>query len=105
MPSKATCERIHVRRRAMQRFGKSLSKDTLARFTQAIRCGSRSAVFLWRTSCNRSNWAVWHCGEWWPVVYSKHTQQIITVLPKHVLARHWAKLERPESGVEREQRP
>lgn len=84
--NKATCERVHCRRRAIERYGKPLSRHTLHCFVQAIKGGR--AVFLKRSSNSRTNWAVWHDAQWWPVVYHKGTQQILTVLPQSALRSH-----------------
>jgi hypothetical protein len=85
MSSKAVSERVHFRRRCAQRYGHHFGRDTMRRFVQAIRENRGRAVFLLRCSCARTIWAVRHDDMWIPVVYNRHTKQVITALPPSAL--------------------
>jgi hypothetical protein len=95
--TKAEAERIHLRRRALERYGRRFGPRTLAEWVQQIRSGR--AVFLWRTSGTRTCWAVRYDGQWLPVVYNKTTGQIITVLEQWRLRDHQARLDAAAAGT------
>ena len=92
--SKAESERIHLRRRSLERLGKRLSRAKIKTVTQKLHEKDPAQVkLLWQTSLTRKVYAVKLDGRWLPVAYSKKTKQPITVLPLEVLDEYQDLLE------------
>lgn len=71
-------QRIHVARRSLQRYGKSLSAKTQDVMAQLIRAGK--GKFVRRGSNRVSIWDLDFNGLTYRLVYDKHTKQLASVL-------------------------
>lgn len=77
-PKKCICERIHAKRRALERYGLSLTTANLEEICQQI-C-RKNALFISRQSQRVSIWKVIYKDTTMYVVYDQFRQSIVTVL-------------------------
>ena len=83
--------RRHARKRGEQRFQIRLSKGQLSLLARRIQGSDLpehrgKARFVRKLSKTRAFWYVLHeTGEWLPVLYSKTTKSIVTILPPRSL--------------------
>ena len=90
MSSKKLSERVHARRRAMQRYGITFGRERRSALVRAIQ--TDKAVFL-RAFSNRSKaFAVFYEENWYAVVYDNQRKEIITFLPPEFLERYRSRL-------------
>lgn len=88
---------IHARRRAEERYGFQMDKLALASLRSriiAVLCGMEDpgCVLLDRTNEQLTRWALWHGGEWVPLVYDEEMACVVTFLPSGMLRKHKRKL-------------
>jgi len=89
--NKAKSQKIHARKRGMQRYGLQIGPKTYDLLCNKIRKGE-DAVFLMRESNRVSHYAVKHDGDWIPVVYDNNRSTIVTFLPKEALSQYEVKV-------------
>jgi hypothetical protein len=78
MRSKRATQRKHASRRALQRHGLEISDRKRKAIKRAIH--NLDSVFLYAQSKTRTMHAVKVDGKWVPVIYSKSTKEVVTVL-------------------------
>ena len=86
--TKASCDRKHAKKRMGERYEIVFTSQLCHHFKNLIR-GRRTkkanAVLLERQTLTRATWAIFYESRWIPVVYSKSTKQIVSVLPPEYL--------------------
>ena len=83
---------IHATRRAAERFGLKLDTRTLAAWRAKITSEAPDAVRLSNPGTVLPLYAIWHAGEWIPVIYDHQAEAVVTVLPKSILRQHKRRL-------------
>ncbi len=76
---KLRAERVHAKKRALERFGVTLNRHQLRSVVESIRSGR--ALFLERQSLARTLWLVDLLGQPARAVYGKSRGEIVTFLP------------------------
>lgn len=88
----------HARKRARERYGFAFDKLALASLRNRIadslpgRGDDPGCVLVRRQDAIITFWALWHGGEWVPVVYDEEMRIIVTFLPPDWLRRHKRRL-------------
>lgn len=83
--SKKKAQRIHARRRAMERFGLNLTEKVRSEIIDKIR--NNESQPLERSSPIKSIHAVRYDGEVYAVVYDKRRKELASLLPREYLDR------------------
>jgi len=92
--SKKKAQRKHAQRRACERYGLTFGPETHAKLCTQIKNGR--AIFLERQSLRVTMFAVYHDGQWIPVVYDTHRHTIVTFLPLEALKPYTDKINAEE---------
>ena len=83
-------QRMHARRRALERYGLNCGPRTRNALLEAIQ--NSDAVFLESYSNRQKVFAVNYGEQYYPVVYDNRRHEIVTFLPREYLTRHQNKL-------------
>jgi len=86
MKSKKNSQRIHARKRALGRYGINFGPRRRSKLIRKILEGE--AVFLNKISNRVKAFAVYYEDTWYPVVYDRKTEEIVTFLPSEYLERY-----------------
>lgn len=81
---KSINQRIHAKRRFLERYGMTFSTRDLDAIVSQIKTGQAS--FISRQSLRVTIWDVFYCGTLMRVVYDKNTKNIVTVFPHETQA-------------------
>ncbi len=84
----------HACCRASERYGFEFTTDDFEKIRSRLiaQFKDQTGIVFLRKDRESSHFAVWHGGEWLPVVYNRRHKTIVTFLPKHVLRQHKEKL-------------
>ncbi len=89
--SKKDSQKVHARKRAMERYGIRFTLEVRRNLVSQIQ--NRRAVFLDSRSNREKSFAVRYGDQWIPVVYDNKSQEIVTFLPPENLERYCGNLE------------
>lgn len=89
---KEKSQKIHARKRGMQRYGLQIGPKTYDQLCNRIQNKGPEVVFLLKESNRVSHFAIKHDGDWLPVVYDKERGTIVTFLPKEALEQYEVKV-------------
>lgn len=92
--SHAYAQIAHACKRATERYGFEFTPDDYERLRQRIvgQFKDQAGIVFLSKDTTSSRFAVWHGGEWLPVVYNRKLRTIVTFLPKRILRAHKKKL-------------
>lgn len=86
----------HSMARGAERFGLDIAVREYKALSAAIAFHELTAspehVFLCKAAEGREKWAVWHKGEWIPLVFDPEQARIVTLLPPRELRYFRSKL-------------
>lgn len=82
MNSKKRCQIRHSQRRALERYGLSLSRQDVNLLANLIKKGGKNVKFLERLSGRLTVWELPFRDEVIVVLYDKYRNSIATILPK-----------------------
>jgi hypothetical protein len=78
---------VHATRRARERYGLSLDRETYNQLVKKIRTG-RDVKLLERESRRVSHYLVKHEDRWYPIVFDWVRNTIVTFLPNEYMKHH-----------------
>lgn len=86
---KASCNRVHARGRAYERYGRDFTDDELARIEARIEAGGPDIHMVLRDDkhARRARFALEVDGEWMSIVYDYATRSIVSFLPPQSIDR------------------
>lgn len=70
---------VHVKKRAIERFGITLNRDNLKEMVHMVQ--RQFGIFVLKISGSKTSWAIPYKNKKFYVVYDKNTKNIATVMP------------------------